>query len=220
MALGKRKKGGNFLPIIKFDARVGTFYLQDRVNSDGKWQTEQRDVTENFQAAFDLENLQRGWLWFPKGAAPQVKLVAAGDDPLEPPTDDHKEGIRVVLKMADHLGGDVRELMSTARGLWNAIDTLHDQYLASAAGHAGEVPVITLDGVREVKTAGGTTFVPTFKIADWIPRSPELAAAARARPTEAQLAIPLSHPGPRKAPVRRTPVAASTDVDIEDEIPF
>ncbi len=72
MALGKRKKGGNFLPIIKFDARVGTFYLQDRVNSDGKWQTEQRDVTENFQAAFDLENLQRGWLWFPKGAAPQV----------------------------------------------------------------------------------------------------------------------------------------------------
>jgi hypothetical protein len=218
MALGKRKDGGNFLPIIKYDARVGTFYLQDRVNSGGAWQTEQRDVTENFQAAFDLENLQRGWIRCPKGAAPEVTLVPAGDDPGEPPTDDHKEGVRVVLKLADHLGGDVRELMSTARGLWIALDTLHDRYLASAADHAGQVPVITLDDIREVKTAGGATFVPTFKIADWIPRPPELAGAVQARPVEAQLAMPLSQPRPRRETVRRVPAAASTD--IEDEIPF
>jgi hypothetical protein len=216
MALGKRKDGGNFLPIIKFDARVGTFYLQDRVFSDGNWQSEQRDVTESFQAAFDLENLQRGWIRFPKGAAPEVTLVPAGQDPGEPPSDDHKEGVRVVLKMAGHLGGDVRELMSTARGLWNAIDTLHEQYLASAAKHAGEVPVVTLEDVREVKTAGGATFVPTFKIADWIPRPPELAGAVQARPAEAQLVMPLPQPGLRKS--RRVPAAASAD--IEDEIPF
>jgi hypothetical protein len=55
MALGKRRDGGNFLPIIKFDARVGTFNLQDRVHSDGTWQIEQCDVTDKFQAVFDLE---------------------------------------------------------------------------------------------------------------------------------------------------------------------
>jgi hypothetical protein len=83
MALGKRRdggNGGNFLPIIKFDGNVGTFCLQDRVHSDGGWQTEQRDVTGEFQAIFDLENLQRGWIRFQSGAAPDVKLVRLGED--------------------------------------------------------------------------------------------------------------------------------------------
>lgn len=130
-------------------------------------------VSGRASTAFDLEQLQRGWIRFPKGAAPEATLVPAGEDPGDPPSDDHKEGVRILLKMADHLGGDVRELMSTARGLWNAVDTLHDQYLA-AARHPGELPVVTLDSVREKKTAAGTTFVPIFKIADWIRRPDDL----------------------------------------------
>ena len=234
MALGKRRDGGNFLPIIKFDARVGTFYLQDRVHSDGTWQTEQRDVTDEFQAVFDLENLQRGWIRFPKGAAPDVTLVPAGEDPGDPPSDDHKEGVRVILKMADSLGGDVRELMSTARGLWNAVDTLHDRYLAAAASHPGELPVVTLGNVREVKTGAGTTFVPVFNIVDWVPRPPELTGDPRDR-NKAQRELPLAakaapaappkpkptvgtvRAGPRRAPAPR-PVSVAEDMD--DDIPF
>jgi|RhiMetdeSRZDD1v2_1073273.scaffolds.fasta_scaffold419329_3 hypothetical protein len=234
MALGKRRdggNGGNFLPIIKFDGNVGTFCLQDRVHSDGGWQTEQRDVTGEFQAIFDLENLQRGWIRFQSGAAPDVKLVRLGEDPGDPPSDGHKEGVRIVLKMADDLGGDVRELMSTARGLWNAVDTLHDRYLAAVASHPGELPVVTLDTVREVKTGAGTTFVPVFSIADWVPRAPELTGDPLAR-SKAQGELPLTAkaapavpPKPTAGTVRRArpapaPQPVSVADDMDDEIPF
>ena len=212
MALGKRKDTGNFLPIIKFDARVGHFYLQDRVHTTDGWQNQQRDVTSEFRAAFDLENLQRGWLLFPKGAAPQTVLVPAGEDPGDPPTDDHKEGFRCLLLMAKKLGGDIRELMSTARGLWDAIDRLHDQYLVVADKHPGEVPVVTLDGVREEKRGAGTTFVPTFTIVGWAPRPPELAGAVQARPIDPQPALSLSRPKVKA----KVPVAHD---DWDDEIP-
>ena len=236
MALGKRRDGGNFLPIIKFDARVGTFYLQDRVHTDGSWQTEQRDVTGEFQAVFDLGNLQRGWIRFPKGAKPDVTLVPADEDPGDPPSNDHKEGVRVILKMADDLGGDVRELMSTARGLWNAVDTLHDRYLAAIASHPGQLPVVTLDNVREVKTGAGTTFVPVFNIVDWVSRPPELTGDLQAR-NKAQGELPLAAKAAPAAPtpaappkptvgtvrpVRRAPAAQPVSVadNMDDEIPF
>lgn len=135
--------------------------------------------------------------------------------------------------MADSLGGDVRELMSTARGLWNAVDTLHDRYLAAVASHPGELPVVTLGNVREVKTGAGTTFVPVFNIVDWVPRPPELTGDPRDR-NKAQRELPLAakaapappkpkptvgtvRAGPRRAPAPR-PVSVAEDMD--DDIPF
>lgn len=213
MALGKRRDGGNYLPIIKFDARVGTFYLQDRVNSGGEWHSEQRDVTDKFRAAFDLGTLQRGWIRFPKGAAPETTLVPAGEDPGDSPSDEHREGIRLLLKMSRELGGDVRELMSTARGLWGAIDTLHDEYLAATAEHPGEVPVVVLSDVREAKTAAGATFVPIFEIADWIARPSDLADAPKTV-AKGQRSLPLSKPAAKRT------VKAPPSADMDDEIPF
>lgn len=233
MALGKRKRkdGGNFLPIIKFNGTAGTFCLQDRVHSDGSWQTEQRDVTDEFQAVFDLETLQRGWIRLQSGAAPDVKLFSLGEDHGDPPSDNHKEGFRVILKMADDLGGDVRELMSTALGLWNAIDALHDRYLAAVASHPGELPIVTLDSVREVKTGAGTTFVPVFSIVDWVPRPPELTGNLYGAQGELPLAanaLPAAPPRPKPKPtvgtvrpVRRAPVPqVSVADDMDDDIPF
>ena len=169
MALGRRKDGGDFLPIVKFDGRIGKFYLQDRVFVDGEWKTEQIDITEVFEAIFDLEKLERGWIKFPKGAAPEVILVPAGDDPGDAPGDDFKEGLQVVLTMAERLGGDKREMLSTARGMWNAIDALHDEYLAQVEQHRGQLPVVKVAYVKEKTNAAGVTFVPVFRIDHWVP---------------------------------------------------
>lgn len=212
MSLGKRKSGNDFLPPLKYDARVGQMVLQDRVFVDGRWEPEQRVIaTDKFRAVFDLENLQRGWIKFPKGAAPETLLVPAGVDPGDAPSDDHKEGLRIVVKMADALGGDVRELMSTAVALWNAMDDLHDKYEAGVADHPGELPVVTLTGTRETKAHSGTSFVPIFAIVGWVPRPAELPAAG----------IPTGQP--RKAstaakPAPSRPVAVKDGFD--DEIPF
>jgi hypothetical protein len=76
MAFGKRRGGADFLPILKYDARNGSFYLQDRVNRDGMWETEQTDVTTGLRGIFDLETVEVGWIKFPKGGElPVVKLT-------------------------------------------------------------------------------------------------------------------------------------------------
>jgi hypothetical protein len=176
MAIGKRKSGGNFLPALKYDARVGTLYLQDRVYENGRWESEQRDVTKEFRAAFDMQNLLRGWIKFPKGAPPQMHLVPIGQDPGDAPDDDYKEGLRVLVQMDQSLGGDVRELMSTAVALWNAMDALHDAYLADAAKHPGALPVVDLADKVETKTTAGTSVAPIFEIIGWLPRPPDMPA--------------------------------------------
>lgn len=114
MSLGKRKSNASdsFLPFIKYDARTGDMVLQDREqNSEtGEWKNKQRDVTAAFRAAIDLENLEVGWIRFPNKAAPETELVAVGKDTGKAPSDDFKQGLRVLMKMSPNLGGDVREL--------------------------------------------------------------------------------------------------------------
>ena len=215
MALGKRKDGGNFLPIIKFDARVGTFYLQDRVNSGGAWQTEQRDVTETFQAAFDLENLQRGWIRLAKGAAPEVKLVLAGDDPGEPPTDDHKEGIRVVpdgrspRRRCSRADVDGARTMERDRHAARPVSCLRCRTRRPGSCHHARRCARSKDGRRRhLRT-------------DLQDRRLDFASAraGRSSPGEARgtLAMPLSQPSQESD---RQAGAGSANADMEDEIPF
>ncbi len=100
MALGKRKSS-DFMPTFKYDARIGTVYLQDRVLSNGSWQPEQKDVTDILRtqgAIFDIAGGLQGWIRFVKGAAPDMLLVPFGSDAGEAPSPDHKEGVRLVVK--------------------------------------------------------------------------------------------------------------------------
>jgi hypothetical protein len=178
MGLGKRKTGGDYLPVWKWDARTGKACLQDRVYSGGRWETEQRNIDHSkFRAVFDMENVLRGWINFPSGAPPEMKMVRAGEDPGDPPSDKHKEGVRLIVKMDESLGGGVRELLSTAWAMWTAIDALHDAYTAAVVRHPGHLPAVDIVDVREERTAAGTSYAPVFKIVGWVPRPPELPVA-------------------------------------------
>ena len=206
MALGKRK-GSDFMPILKFDARVGTFCLQDRVNRDGIWKNEQTDVTKQLRGIFDLETVERGWIHFPKGAAPELVMVPPGEDPGEQPSTDHKEGFRLFVKMTDELGGEVREFMSTALAAWNAIDALHTAYLKLVPKHPAQLPVVELFDVIEKKTASGSSFIPCFKIVDWVPRPADMPKAKRATGDNGNVS-------------RNAAPELSKATDLGDEIPF
>jgi hypothetical protein len=212
MALGKRKSAGEFLPALKFDARIGKLYLHDRICTNGNWESQQTNIEpDKFRAVFDLQNLQIGWINFVKGAAPELALVPAGEDPGEPPSDKHKEGVRVVVKMDASLGGDVRELLSTAVSLWGAMDDLHDKYLAAIANHEGCLPAVDIVDVTEKKMAAGASYAPTFKISGWMPRPPELPAAG----------IPVAQRVKTAAPPKAaTPTRPRVTDGLDDEIPF
>jgi hypothetical protein len=191
MSLGKRKtgSGGNFLPVIKFDARAGVIYTQDRVFHDGEWQSEQHDVTESMEAVFDLANIQTGWMKFPKGAAPEMVLKPMGEDIGERPSKDHKEGLRLIVKIPDDDVGP-REMLSTSLALWHGIDELHDAYLAELEANPGKLPLVALADVNQVDNPSGTSYEPVFKIIDWVPRPADLPvggiAVAAATPAKSQ----------------------------------
>jgi hypothetical protein len=201
MAIGKRKSGGgDFLPILKFDARSGRFFKIDRVFDSGRWQTEQEDITERFEAVFDIPNLQVGWIYFPSGAAPETHLVAAGQDYGEAPDKGYKEGFRILVEFE----GTTREFMSTAIAAWTAIDALHDLYIAEADKHPDLVPVVGLASVRVQKTGQSTSYSPVFRIVDWA-----------ARPADMPVPTPTSAPRTKPAARRAEPAP-----ELNDEIPF
>jgi hypothetical protein len=107
MALGKRKDALYFTPLVKFDARAGKLFRCDRVQGDtGDWETKQIDITDNFSATIDMENIEVGWIAFSSGGAPDFKMVPAGGDIGERPSDNHKEGFRIHMKLTNGAGDD------------------------------------------------------------------------------------------------------------------
>jgi hypothetical protein len=100
-----------------------------------------------------------------------LRLVPAGEEPGDPPSKDHKEGFRLLAKMANGAAfGELREFIPTAIATWNAIDALHTAYVNQAAQHPGQVPTVKLADVIEQKAAAGTSFLPVLEIDGWVKR--------------------------------------------------
>jgi len=136
MALGKRK-GSDFMPVFKYDAKAGSFYKQDRVLTQDGWGNEQTDVGDDLRerrVIFDLDTIETGWIYFPKGAAPETVLFPAGQDIGDAPNKDFKQGFRIIVKLD---GDEPREFMSTAAATWYALDTLHTALAISAPSWPG-----------------------------------------------------------------------------------
>ena len=127
--------------------------------------------------------------------------MSVGTEWGEAPSTKHKLGCRLIVRLDDSIDGSVRELMSTAVGLWAGIDNLHDDFVADAKDHAGEVPVVVMINAIKTETSAGTSFEPVFAIEEWV-----------ARPSELPLnGIPLSTADKKKA---------KQMANMDDEIPF
>ena len=175
--------GGDFLPILKYDARSGRFFRVDRIDvGGGKFESNPIDITQNFKAIADFDNLEVGWINFVPGTAPDFKLVPFGSKLPDRPSTNHKNGLRFMVKLSKDIGGDkpIRELAGTSKAFLGGIEEAVKAYRAikfNAAGvdqHPGELPVIVLESTSPVKTGSGekssTNYRPTFKIAAWVPR--------------------------------------------------
>lgn len=199
MALGLPQNtggGGDRVAVIKYDARAGRIFRLDRTqDANGEWQSDQPEITTGFQAIMDLENIQVGYLAFPAGAAPQMSLVKLGEPIGEKPSDLHKPGFRVIMKLGKVSGGDVREMASNAQVSVTAMDDLHNLYVKGVAENPGKLPIVTLASTTPIVTKGkdkdgrpqtSTNYQPVWSIVKWIDRPPELTAghvAAANEPT-------------------------------------
>lgn len=194
MALGLQTESGSgsFALWAKWDARSGRWYRKNPEPGGGDI-----DITNNFAAIFDLANIEVGWLLFAAGVAPNLVMSPLAEGkPLPPrPTDDHRQGVRLKVWLAKDCGSGLHEIAGTAKTLLQAIDKLHDDYLAQKDANVGKLPVVQMVGAIpvETETPKGKTrnFSPDLKIVGWAawPKAGETPAVAAAPPP-----VPASTP--------------------------
>ena len=74
--------GGDFLPIVKYDARAGRFFRVDREEGTST----PVDITRTFKAVFDFENVETGWIAFVAGSAPDFQMTPMDVPNVEKPS--------------------------------------------------------------------------------------------------------------------------------------
>lgn len=227
--------GGDFLPIVKYDARAGRIFRMDRVDTGQGFVNEPVDITASFKAIVDFENIETGWVDFSTGGAPDFRLVPMGTALPQRPSDKHKNGIRFMLKLSKDCGGEkpIREIAGTAKAFLSGVEKVFDEYDAQRAENPGKLPVIVMDGSTPIKSGSGdkqsTNYVPKFKIAGWAARGdlvfqPKGQSAANPTPTGANGAATSSVASPTPpstgatrveppAPRQPTPQPAMASVD-------
>jgi hypothetical protein len=222
MALGfqfNSGDGADFLPIVKMDSRAGRIFRVDR--SDGV--STPHDITRNFRAVFDFENMEVGFISFAAGAAPTFQMVKFGDPMPAKSNPDAKQGVRIIVKLSKECGGDVREFASTASAFLRGFDPLHDAYLAGLAQNPGKLPVVALKDTIAVKSGKGektsTNYQPVFEIISWCERPKDLVASPRGGASEPAASAPKATP-PSTGATRVDPPKAAAPVEekeLEDE---
>ena len=172
--------GGNFTPIIKYDARAGRIFRVDRIDTGNGFESNPVDITASFKAVVDFENIECGWIDFPPGSAPSFALSRMGTKLPDRPSTKHKNGIRMLLKLNKTCGGDkpVREIAGTSKAFLNGIEEVYAEYDNEKVKYSGKLPVSVLVSTSPIKSGNGqtqsTNYRPKFKIDGWAVRPEDL----------------------------------------------
>jgi hypothetical protein len=215
MSLGLSSGTGAFSSYIKMDARSGR--ILRRKNAE-KGEQADVDITDGFQAVFDLSNIKVGWAMFVAGAAPSYIMSKIGEPRQPRPGDSYKEGFLMNVALPAQLGGGVHEFSSTAKAVIQAIDKLHTEYQAAPEAASGKVPVVKMTGTTMVESKmpnGQTTrnFQPVLAVVGWVDPPPSLATPAPAQAVPASaFTTPPSTGSTVVPPPAAKPAAAPADM--------
>ena len=210
-----RKGGGNgepFAIICRYDAKAGRMFRDDRgQDASGNYGVTKTDITTNpkFTAIVDFENIEYGYMLFTPGQAPSMVLVPHGHQLPPQPSDQHKSGVRFMLKLSNDCAQgkpSIREITGTADAFRNGFGLVYLDYKAEKDKHPGLLPVITLEATLPVTTGQGirssTNYQPVFRIIGWQPRG-DLVFIPRAQAGQGQQApqqqfVPQQQPAPQQ----------------------
>lgn len=174
--------GGEIVPFLKYNAKAGRMFRVDRVQTASGWEAKEVDITNDFSAVIDLENIMVGWVYYgPNGPQRQMAVYMKDPMPVRPPDKDdkgkllYKSGFSVRLALSKDCGGGVREFGSSADTVTNAMGALHDQYLAAPEKNEHKLPIISIREVVAEKGSYGTNYRPVFSIDGWVDRPASLA---------------------------------------------
>jgi hypothetical protein len=205
MALGLTTETSSFerIPYIKYNGKSGRIERVDRKQSaTGDWVSEDTEITNNFRAVFDMENIEVGWISF--DGQPDFRMAKLGQPRPEKPAGKYKNGFRVRLKLDRTISlnpeGDIRELSGNATVANTAMNELHDAYVAGVKEHPGMLPIVVMTGASKItssykdengKQATSVSYQPVWKIEKWTARPAAFDAAPTATPEPAPVAAPV-----------------------------
>ena len=155
--------GGDFRPILKFNAKAGRFAYR---NGEGEKEINPTSLI------FDLENITTGWMLFREGQVPSRVYDPGHGTRAEKPSPDHKRGFTVIVAAPkDAVGEDnICEMSSTSMHLGNAIKEVWASYREGCDDNPGKVPLITIKGVTPSKDKFGTNYRPDLALEGWVER--------------------------------------------------
>ena len=188
--------GGDFLPIVKYSAKDGSFVRQDRHQApDGTWEKSETEMETPLKVVMDMDAIEVGYIAFTT-SGPDFRMVRVGQPMPQQPSPDHKEGFRIRLYNKE-IG--LREMSSSSKIVRNQMNDLHDAFLAGKADNPGKLPVVEITGSDrvqiETKAQGTQTFrSPKWSISGWIerPEGMNQGASAPAEPAQAVSAPPVT----------------------------
>ena len=135
--------GGDFLPIVKYDARAGRMFRVDRDPISGE--KTQVDITgPDLRFAIDFGSLQVGYVQFTANGP--VRSMAPYGKPLPAQPQDKDDSGKLVSKpgfyvlIAGKGVGGIREWCSNAAILLGALDELYQGLRAVPGGTPGQDP--------------------------------------------------------------------------------
>ena len=204
-------EGGEFKVYVSYNAKAGRWYTKE--DKPDAMQFEVTDMT----AVFDMDNLQTGWFLFAPGVAPVKTFDPSLSQAAASPGDGFKRGFQIEVFSSKNLLG-VREFSATAGIVIDAMNDLHDHWLAGKDANAGKLPVVKCVGVTPVTNKHGTNYKPQLEIVAWTDRPAELAGAPAKSAPAAQIAAP-----PPAAATHAPPPAASAPPPVAataDEVEF
>lgn len=204
--------GGDFLPFIKYNAKLGQWLVKVDKNQPDV-------VVANPRFAMDMKNVKQGWLNFGVSGL-QAWWWEAGVRTPMPEGIPVKDGFQVILYGPDPqpaLGNKpigLRQWTSNANATKEGFVTAYSEWEQNAGQHPGELPVFQMTGATRIPGANGDSFAPVFTLTGWVERSKipgidETAAAPPATPVDDW-----------QAPQPGEDYGAQVDPDLDDKIPF
>lgn len=226
MAFGMNTQSGNFLPLVKYDARAGRFFRVEKDNGI----TEQVDITSpDLKFAIDFGSIEVGYVQFSAQGPVRHMVPYDGRSLPAQPQDKGVDGKLLsrpgfyALVAGQAIGG-IREWCSNAAILLNALDELFNLYAEQPEAAVGKIPLISIVSTVPITSGTGaqksTNYKPVFKIVGWVDRLADM--GERTVPPPAPKAIPAAAAPTAPPPAAPTPppVAPAAATAPPEGMPF
>jgi len=205
--------GGEFTPYVKYNAKAGRWYTKKDEPDAAEFEV------QNMTAIFDMDNLQTGWFLFASGVAPSKTMDPSLAVAAPCPGEGFKRGFQIEVFSEKNLLGK-REFSSTAGSVIDALNDLHDHWLAGREANPGKLPVVKCSGVQPITNKHGTNYRPVLEIVAWADRPAEMQGSAPQAPTPAPAPAAAQHAPPPAASAPPPAAAPAMATGGTDDVEF